>query len=126
MIIELGRLRTVRLFWRDSLECAVTQARIISLITEHRTLGWVIVNGLTESDRVLVELVKPVAVPLQAWSNYADLFDTEVQAKHSILTLVQSRLRDDVAYMRWAATASAWSPRLTRLPAECVTVTEIP
>jgi hypothetical protein len=91
MIIELSR-RTVRLFWRDSLECVVTQARIISLITEHRTLAWVIVNGLTDSDRVLVELVNPIAVALTAWPSYTDLFDTEAQAKHSVLMLV-GRLR---------------------------------
>ncbi len=92
MIIELGRLRTVRLFWRDSLECVVAQSRIISLITEYRTLAWVIVNGFTDSDRVLVELVNPISVPLTAWPSYTDLFDTEAQAKHSVLMLV-GRLR---------------------------------
>lgn len=126
MIIELGRLRTVRLFWRDSLECAVTRARIISLITEYKTLGWVIVNGLVDSDRVLIEPLNPVATSLDPWAIYTEEFGTELQAKHDILIRVQARLRDDPAYMQWATGECNWTPRLTRLAAVNVTVTEIP
>ena len=127
MLIELRSLCPVRLWWHDSLECVATQARIISLKTEHQLLGWVIVNGLVGSDRAMVELVNPIAMDLPVWPNHIVDFATEEAAKFNILTRVRGRLCGDVRYRWWAAGSrgtSGWMPRLTNRMSEWVTVTE--
>ncbi len=127
MLIELRSRCPVLLWWHDSLECAVTRSRIISLKTEYQLLGWVIVNGLVGSDRVSVELVNPIAMDLPAWSNHITDFATESQAKCNVLMRVRARLCGDDRYKWWASGGngrSGWMPRLTNLVSERVIVTE--
>lgn len=127
MLITLQSRQLLRMYWVDSLECTVTQSRIISLRTARRTLGWVIVNGIVGSDRVLAELVNPFSVPVPPWDRYMDDFDTEVAAKNYVLTRVRSRISEEVAYSRWAAGDDGGTGRQTRYepqPSEFVTVSD--
>jgi len=127
MLIMLQSRQLLRMYWVDSLECVVTRSRIISLRTAHRTLGWVIVNGIVGSDRVFVELVNPFSVPVPAWDRYMDDFDTEVVARHYLLTRVRTRILEEVAYSRWAAGDDGGTGRQTRYepqPSEFVTVSD--
>lgn len=127
MLIELRSRCPVRLWWHDSLECSVTRSRIISLKTTCKLLGWVIVNGIVDSDRVLVELVNPIGTNIPAWGAQMETFATEEQAKHNVLTRVRARLNANADYRRWAGgggVGTGWMPRLTsRLP-EFITVSE--
>ncbi len=127
MLITLQSRQPLRLYWHDSLECTVTLSRIISLRTACRTLGWVIVNGIVGSDRVLVELVNPLSVPMPPWDRYMDDFDTEVAAKNYVLTRVRSRISGEAAYSRWAAGDDGGTGRQTRYepqPSDFVTVSD--
>jgi len=103
MLIELRSRCPVRLWWADWVECAVTQSRLSSLVTiQHRTLGWVVVNGIVDSDRALVELVNPFYENIREWSSNMDDFATEAQARRSLLTRVRTRLCEDAVYCQWA------------------------